>query len=311
MNLMNYFKIIVALFGIFAISCDDILEKDISKKHVQILAPPNGLVTSIATQTFWWQKVDGAGFYNLQIVKGEFNYITQLVLDTLIKDNRYIYSLNPGTYQWQVKAVNNDSETEFSTHTLVIDSSSSLTGITVILNLPLNNIVTNDNSIYFEWQSLYSADAYRFQIKDNSGIILFDTLTASNTIAKDFNTDGIYTWQVRAENSSSLTNYSSRILEFDETPPLEPYGLHSSDNNDILSAGIDSLYWSNDQQSVSDSLFIYSDSLVSTFLFESVTDTFFRIPGTFIVGDYFWRLKSIDAAGNVSNYSNLEKFFIQ
>src|SRR6185369_6148207 len=88
----------------FFLSCDDFIEKDISKKNVMILSPPDGYVTNSLTQTFWWQEIDGAEQYNLQVVRPNFSSVQQLVLDTTTSGNKFNYSFLPGIYQWRIRA---------------------------------------------------------------------------------------------------------------------------------------------------------------------------------------------------------------
>ena len=61
------------LFAFLITSCTDFVEKDISKKTVAILAPPDGYVTYSVTLTFWWQEIDGAENYSLQVVRPDFS----------------------------------------------------------------------------------------------------------------------------------------------------------------------------------------------------------------------------------------------
>ena len=58
------------LFGF--LRCDDIFEDDISTENISLYAPSDSIVTKIITHTFWWEEVEGADEYNLQIVTPDF-----------------------------------------------------------------------------------------------------------------------------------------------------------------------------------------------------------------------------------------------
>ncbi|MCD4664836.1 MAG: hypothetical protein K8R68_06150, partial [Bacteroidales bacterium] len=74
-------------------ACKDIIEDDLTRQSVNLLAPPDAFHTTISTHSFWWDVVEGSEGYNLQIVSPSFDYIERLFLDTNITFNRYDYSL--------------------------------------------------------------------------------------------------------------------------------------------------------------------------------------------------------------------------
>ena len=113
-------------------ACEDIFEPDLEDKIVQIIAPEDGLQTVRQTNTFWWEYVEGALEYNLQIVNPSFDYILKLELDTNITENQFTYTLTPGSYQWRVSAFNFSSATPYTMHTLTIIDT---TGQSTILEL--------------------------------------------------------------------------------------------------------------------------------------------------------------------------------
>ena len=74
-----------ALFLILAtgfFSCDDFVEKDIDNEVISLLSPKNNLLTIQPTHTFWWDLLDGAEVYNMQIVEGTFSAVTYSDLGT-------------------------------------------------------------------------------------------------------------------------------------------------------------------------------------------------------------------------------------
>ena len=61
-------KGLITLIVLTLIGCEDIFEADLSGEVVVIIAPKDGLQTEIQPNTFWWEAVEGAEGYNLQIV---------------------------------------------------------------------------------------------------------------------------------------------------------------------------------------------------------------------------------------------------
>jgi len=118
-------KVLITFVVLLFIGCDDIFEADLSGEVVVIIAPKDELQTEIQSNTFWWDTVEGAEGYNLQIVSPSFDDILRLELDTSIAINQFLYTLEPGDYQWRVCAFNYTSETAYLMHTLtIIDTTS-------------------------------------------------------------------------------------------------------------------------------------------------------------------------------------------
>jgi hypothetical protein len=289
--------------------CEDFIEPNLEDDVIVLLAPPDQFVTPVGSQTFWWEELEGAETYNLQLVKGTFVYIQQHILDTSLTANKFQYSLTPGSYQWRVRGENNGGHTPYSTRTFTIDSSLDLSNQIVVLSMPPANQVTNETIIVFEWQSLYNAEEYRFQLLDStSGIVLEDEILTGVTYT-DTLIEGDYIWQVRAQNSTSLTPYTKRNLVIDLTAPSAPVLIFPSNNASLLVGNNDSLTWQVDPESVADSLYIDTDSTFANPIKVYSTVTYYLI--TQSAGAYFWKVKSLDAAGNQSAFSAYRKFLLQ
>lgn len=108
------------LYGCMAIlfaaglSCKEIFEPSLNKETVQLLAPGNQYQTTDSEIGFWFEPVEDALSYRLQVVNPAFDSIGSLVLDTLIQSNKFFFVINPGEYQWRVQAQNESSKTPFS-----------------------------------------------------------------------------------------------------------------------------------------------------------------------------------------------------
>lgn len=309
----------IILFGIFFLavlwSCTkDFVVKDIKDASVTIIAPANNLSTANNTITFWWEEVDGAEKYNIQIVKPNFAAIQQLIVDTNITGDKFKYTLTPGTYQWRIKAKNSGGSTQFITYNLTVDTTSNLTGQLVSPIYPVNNYLTGNATIAFSWNSLASADNYEIQILNSSSTVVNYSTTAGLTYTATLTTGGSYTWKVRALNAFSISQYNSPLsFTVDLTSPgvstlLSPTHASSVKDTTYLKwtrsssdTWIDSVYVSFDSafSTVASSAKVYASKIRINALNQTlgVTSSY-----------YWWRVKAIDSVGNKAGYSNQLKF---
>ena len=159
---INFFNIIIVMT---MIGCTkDFVVKNIKNATVTINAPTDNIKTPNNVITFWWDEVDGAEKYNLQIVKPNFNAIQQLIVDTNITTNKFNHTFTPGTYQWRIKATNSAGSTAYTTRTLIIDTTSNLAYVTVGLISPTSNSVTANNNITFSWNVVAPATSYELTV---------------------------------------------------------------------------------------------------------------------------------------------------
>lgn len=104
------------LFG----GCSIIFEDDLSGDTILVNMPINGTVSQDSVQLFWWENLEGALGYRLQIVAGSFDEPFYLVVDTNASNNKFHFELFPGDYQWRIKGWNNYSETDYVYNDLTI-----------------------------------------------------------------------------------------------------------------------------------------------------------------------------------------------
>ncbi len=104
----------VLFFLLLLAGCDDIFEKDISDKSVELYAPSSGLVTGSTEIIFSWSPVDGASGYNFQLVSPSYDQPYELVADSVLSETSLTLSLDSAKYAWRVKAENSAYETPFS-----------------------------------------------------------------------------------------------------------------------------------------------------------------------------------------------------
>jgi len=308
-----FYITIAALIISLVFSCTkDIIETDLKNKIVTLDAPADKYSTTTQTQLFWWEPVDGALKYNLQIVEPSFSFVQQLMLDTNVAATKYSFTLPSGTYQWRVRAFNGSSNTAYTVRTITIDSISSLANQTIVLASPANNSFFNTYTQTFRWQKLQNTTDYEFQIinQTNSSNVISITQT-DTSYSYTFLAEGQYTWQVRGQNVTSNTLYSSNTITIDVTPPV--VSTPSSPANATTVVNPVDLKWYRDASSIGDSLFIATDSTFKTPIYYS--GYFIVLTYNFTAGtsgqNYYWRLRSKDAAGNLSAYSSFWRFTVQ
>ena len=305
-----FYILIIGLFVAFA--CDDFFEEDLGGKSVVLVAPVDGLETSNSSFTFWWDELNGASKYNLQIVSPGFDAIEKLVLDTNLTGNQYEAQLYPGFFEWRVKAFNSSSETPYTIHSLSVDSTLDLSGQEVILYNPENNSATNQTSLTFTWEKIYNATEYNIKIKkgdwDTGSNILNELIEDDSYTQEDF-TEGTYYWGVQAKNNNSATNFDPWEFIVDLTAPHKPT-LITPIHEDTTSTNV-SFSWERPDESgsiITDSLYVSIDSNFEGDHEIAISRTVTSYSTTFDVASgsskkYYWRVRSIDAAGNNSDNS--------
>ena len=293
----------------------DFIELDLSKNSVKVLSPPDNHNTSVMAVKFWWEKMEGANGYRLQLASPGFDNIQEYLLDTSLTDNSFLYSLEPGNYQWQLNAFNGSSASLSVTYSLSIDSSIDLSLQTIALTSPVNNSVTSNMNITFKWSTLYNADDYTLEVASpdfNGPPSITPVVTINDSSAQIFTQEGQYQWRVKGQNNTSNTPYTTYSFEIDTTAPNTPL-LISPIANAVLTDSTISFFWDRGivtGSSIFDSLYVYSDSLMTSLMIRTGTSSTSYMD-TLSNGSYFWRVSSWDAADNYSGYSVLNKFTIQ
>lgn len=310
-------KLIVLFIPVFILTrCDDFIEEDIEDENITLLAPANNLTTIVLTHTFWWDWLDGAETYNMQLVEGSFSNVTRFILDTSITKNKFDYTLYPGTFQWRVKGMNNGSETYYTTFTLNIDSSLDISSQQIVLTGPTDNTITNNDNVTFSWNSLLNADDYLIEVHENtwSGNLVYGPQITSSTSNSTTLPEGTFVWGIQGRNATSNTStmFSTRTITVDTTSP-EMVTLVAPADNATLNNAYNTYSWTdgtNTGTALTDDIFFYSDAGATNLLktAQAIGTSYQDSLGT---GVYYWRVQSTDAAGNIGPMSIIRKVTIQ
>lgn len=208
-----------------------------------------------------------------------------------------------------------------------------LEGQYVVVKSPSNKEHVNDDEVLFEWVNLEGANEYLIKIVSPSfnGIkqIVTDTVILANdeeqqSFTYTFSEVGVYEWSIIARNtgSNSETDNNRRILYVDdlgikdtntivspdETAPAAPIlnAVYADSTSALLTWTLDNV---NDIES--NELDISLDSLFG------IGSTNHSLDGNIsnyeeigLISDttYYWRVLSIDTAGNASEYSKIDIF---
>jgi hypothetical protein len=312
------------LFLVLIYSCTkEFIVKDIKNETVKIMAPVDNLNTPSNTVTFWWEELDGAEEYNLQIVKPTFNSVIQLLVDTTITGNKFTKVFTPGNYQWRIRAMNGGGNTAYTTRSLTIDTTSNLGLVTVNSISPIG-LLTGANVIDFKWSALNAAEHYEINILNGSGASIF---SQNNITSTSFSytfvttTDLVnYQWQVKAHNSFSFSQYNTpNSFTIDVTAPYASTITHPNYGDYVIGSS-DSLVWLRDGSAVCDSVIISLDSNFNSvsryskrhydkkLKFSTMNPTL----STSLSGNnYYWvKILTMDSVKNISAPSSKFKFKI-
>jgi len=306
--------LLFTIIGIFWSCTKDFVVVNIKDKYVTVLAPGDNISTPNNAITFWWEEMDGAEKYNIQIVKPNFTSVQQLITDTNVTGTKFNYSLSPGTYQWRIKGVNNGGSSNFTTYNLKIDTTSNLAFQLVIPIAPVNNCLTGSKTISFSWNSLASANKYQIQVLNSTSAIIKDSTTTNTTFITTLSTGGVFTWKVRALNDYSISQYNSPLtFTIDVTTPgasVLSSPTHASSVKDTTN-----LMWNRASSDTwYDSLYVSTDSSFSVIISTAkVYQTKIKINALSPIipvsaNYYWWKVKAVDSVGNKSGFSNQLKF---
>ena len=298
-------------------SCDAIIEPSISKSTVQLEAPSDEYTSTNYTVNFWWDEVDHALSYHLQVVTPNFASPGSLVLDTVIKKNTFSFTLNPGNYQWRVMAQNGSSQTDYTTPRSFAVAATSIKQQSVQLSSPLNNFITSQSTVVFQWGSLYGATKYHVEIDTNNftneSALILNTIIPGQQLNFTFLKDQVYQWRIRAENDTAQSQWSAiNLVTYDHTPPKQ-VNLVSPTDGQTLSLPVP-LQWNASVSASKYKVYVYKSDAISLYnqnfpVQVGTTSYSFNLGNS---GDkVYWKVTALDAAGNEGQASELRSFVLQ
>jgi hypothetical protein len=293
------------------IACSEFIEPSLKDKTVKLLAPADSSESGVYLQNFWWEAVDHASSYRVQIVTPSFDHAIRLIVDTLVKKEQFAVTLEPGDYQWRVRAENGSSHSEYASASFSIK-------LSAIKNqeAQLDNTLTNLQEVLLSWEQMFAATRYTLQVDtanfEDENKLVFNSSTPNKEYSFTFSGEKTYRWRVRAENDTAQSRWSAIYkITYDKTPP-PAVSLLSPAANQVISKPV-SLQWQAAEGAKRYELLVLKNdsvTLVPNFPF-SLTATSY----TFNSGDFnekfYWKVRAIDAAGNEGTYSAVRSFIVQ
>jgi len=300
--------------GLLFTTCSEFLEKSVADGTVELLSPGVDAETNVYAIDFLWEPLDHALQYRLQVAAPSFDSASLFYADTTVDKPRFSLSLQPGEYQWRVKASNGSSATAYTTRAFTIYEAALSTQI-VLQDAPSDNFLTSRNRVDLSWQSIFGAQNYRLQVDTNEFAdetdILMERMVEGETFGFEIKEETQYQWRVRAERDTAQSRWSSvRRFTYDHTSPNPPT-LAVPANNAQVSRPV-SLQWSRDDGVVSYRLYVYkSDSTLYNDEFPKRLETASSVFEAGTRGErILWRVRATDRAGNESAYSDWRSFVI-
>jgi hypothetical protein len=313
--------LLLAVAGLGLVSCDDLIEPNISDEQVSLLLPANASRSTTVVQNFKWTAVPNARTYRVQLATPSFAGMTRLALDTTVAQSSVSKALVPGRYEWRVQALNAGYETVFTTRTLTIDSTGSLMGQVLPLAQPAAGFATNAANVTFGWSQLPMAQQYRLWISPNprgASLAALDSVvgTASTVMLRLARQSQTYQWKVTALNASSQTVSATQSFEIDLTPPAAPTLVAPTASASFLTLPIGLSWTRASSDVVQDSVFIYRANQTTLFtnfprLSSGAALTLSSPSVPLISGTYYWAVRSMDKAGNLGPVSAKRAFVLQ
>jgi hypothetical protein len=163
------------------------------------------------------------------------------------------------------------------------------------------------------WNAVTSATSYRVEIVNTLTTATVVSANVSNNNYQYSLAEGNYEFRVRAENSNSFTAWSVRTFSVDQTAPVVPALIAPANNTFYATVPSTIAFdWTSGNGALIDSLLVSTDSTFGSGnvlqLALSASQGGYNWTGALGSTVYFWKVRSTDAAGNLSNYSAVYRF---
>lgn len=295
--------------------CSELFENSIADGEVELLSPGMDAQTNVYLVNFLWEPLDDALQYRLQLASPSFDSISLFHADTTLDKSRFSISLQPGVYEWRVKALNGSSATIYTTRAFTIHEAA-LSTQTVLQVTPTDNFITSQRRVDMGWQDIFSAKTYRLQVDTNDFVeesdLVLERVVDGRSFAIDLTDEGRYQWRVRAENDTAQSRWSTvRSFIYDQTPPSAPVLAAPANNAQVNRPA--ALRWAGGGDVVSYRLYVYkSDSTLFDAQFPlRLESTSYSFDAGARGERILWRVRAMDRAGNESGYSVWRNFMVR
>lgn len=304
------------LFLVILSNCGDVLEDNISNDEVFLRAPGNGVTLDSATVTFWWDHVEGAIDYQIQVVSPSFDSAQYFIADSFLVENQVTFTLGVGEFEWAVRALNNGYETDFFTSSFTVSEAAvedttdiDISAETIVLNTPLDEASFVEGNIIFWWEEISDANTYDIQIaRPNFATpeeLVYDSALEVSTLTLSL-LAGEYEWRVRGVNDDFETSYTTYSLTV--TEPV------AEENPTITLVSPVDDYRTNEQSvtfnwSFTEEVDFYVLRISGPTDLDFVTESE-QLSVSFDAnsGDYDWSVTGVNSTDNINYYSDTLNF---
>ncbi len=282
-----------------------------------LLFPLNGSSINDNTPTFEWESVLGATKYFIQLdVSNNFNSPNLINAKVISTSYTPLSPLSEGIWYWRVGA--NDSEGNLglfsTTRSVEID-------ITLpnppFLTSPSNNSIINDNTPTFSWSSIFDADYYILQLDISDSFS--DPITFSNIVSPTYTitsalSDDIWYWRVCAvDSASNQGSYSSPYTLTIDTSLPNPPNLISPPDISETNDDTPTFSWSSVLDADYYILQVDNNPNFNSIYLITISDiysTFYTLTTSLFDDVWYWRVCTVDQAGNQGPYPDFYLFWV-
>jgi hypothetical protein len=117
-----------------------------------------------------------------------------------------------------------------------------------------------------------------------------------------------FVWAVKASNQNTSPGFPTKAIIIDRTAPAKPTLSSPADKSSYTTWPV-TLSWKRSETGAKfyDSVYVATDTLFTNKVISQIVDTTFLSLTLTLDTTYFWKVKTIDAAGNVSGF-DIRKF---
>ncbi len=298
-------------------ACDDVIAKDISEETPVVVLPISGATIDANPVHIKWNELKGATRYRIEIVSPSFASISEYTIDSTVTGTNFFVSLDSNDYELRITALNAGYTSKTSAIIpFSVGASAGGGNTSVVLTAPASNAYVNSDNVTFSWNSVPNLQSYTFELHSGptfaSPTVYSEDQLASVQLALTDLEEGTYSWGVKAFlTDGSETAFTKRVFYIDTTNP-GPVTLTSPTNNAIVPNTTVSFSWNYTnpgtvQSTVNSTIEIARDNQFTDIAHtQTVTGTSVSVTLTDDV--YFWRIKTVDEAGNAGPTSSVYTF---
>lgn len=173
-----------------------------------------------------------------------------------------------------------------------------------------DGLVTNDDTPEFSWSDVDEADEFQLQVDDSSSFSSPEIDTTGDILSytpASALTDAQYFWRVRAIGSDGTFGSWSPlwIVTIDTIPPGVPILISPISGAPPFTDTTPTFSW----QSISDAIgyeIQLDNETPPVVTVQDSPDTSYQPTVDLIVGDYYWRVRAVDEANNISDWSQIQ-----